>query len=139
MIPTWLQPILETRGALNQDGISRAARARHCRRCGRTTLRGLDADRAALAVTVDPTPVNALGEFLALSAGRITYDLEWRAGRYELSPREPAHIRAAPARLRARRQVVVSHSCGSTMPADGLIAMDNEMIEKERVGNGIPF
>lgn len=136
MIPTWLQPILDAKGVTNADGVSRAARARHCRRCGRTTLRGLDADRAAIAVTVDPTPINTLGEFLAISAGRITYDLEWRGGRYELSPREPAHIQAAPARLRARRQVVVSHSCGSVMPAEGLL----DIIEvEERIGNAAPF
>lgn len=137
MISAWLQPILEARGALNSDGISRAARAGYCRRCGTVVMRGLDADRAALPVTTDPTPVNALGEFLAVASGLVTFDLEWRGNRYELNPRHPEHIQANPARLHARRAVVVAHSCGQRMPTEGLLANEPD-VEKENTG-AIPF
>lgn len=122
MIPTWLQSILDAKGISNPDGVSRAARAGYCRSCGAVILRGLDADRAALTAVCDPEPINPLGEFLALSVGRKTYDLTWR-GRYELNPREPCHIEAAPASLLGKSSVVVSHLCGQTMPVEGRIEM----------------
>jgi len=125
MIPTWLQTILEAKGAWNSDGVSRAARAGYCHTCGAVVLRGLDADRAALTVVADPEPLNPLGEFLAVSVGRRTYDLTWRS-RYELNPREPAHIRAAPAQLLGKSSVVVEHLCGQVMPIDGRIEKEPE-------------
>lgn len=123
MIPAWLQRLLEAKGTWNGDGVSRAARAGYCRSCGTVVVRGLDADRAALSAVCDPEPINVLGEFLALSAGRRTYDLTWR-GRYELNPREPAHIRAAPAQLFGKSTVVVSHLCGQAMPMEGRQIME---------------
>jgi len=120
MIDDRLVQLLEAKGAWNDDGISRAARAGHCTSCGAIVIRGLDADRAALTVVCDPEPINALGEFLAVSVGRRTYDLKWRS-RYELDPREPAHIRAMPAQLYGKSAVVVEHLCGQVMPIDGRI------------------
>ena len=137
MIPAWLQTILEAKGAWNVDGLSRAARAGYCRRCGRVVFRGLDADRAALSVTADPEPLNVLGEFLALSAGRRTFDLQWRGGRYELNIREPEHIQADPARPRGKSCVVVEHRCGDVMPEEGRTVMEDELNPDS--GERIPF
>jgi hypothetical protein len=134
MIPAWQQTILEAKGAWNADGVSRAARAGYCRSCGTVVLRGLDADRAALTAVCDPEPINALGEFLALSVGRKTYDLTWR-GRYELNPREPAHIRAAPAQASGKSSVVVAHLCGQPMPLEGR----EEMATNDNVNVRCPF
>lgn len=125
MIPTWLQSILEAKGAWNADGVARAARAGYCRSCGAVIVRGLDADRAALTAVCDPEPLNLLGEFLALSAGRPTYDLQWRS-RYELNPREPAHISTTPAGTGGKSAVVAAHCCGQPIPAEGRDTVDNE-------------
>ena len=131
MIPAWLQQILEAKGTWNADGVARAARAGHCHSCGQVVLRGLDADRAALTAITDPEPLNPLGEFLALSVGRKTYDLTWR-GRYELNPREPCHIQAAPAQLLGKFSVVVAHLCGQPMPIDGRIDQEPVKASDER-------
>jgi hypothetical protein len=130
MIPTWLQTHLEATGAWNTDGISRATRASYCRSCGRVVLRGLDADRAALTVTADPEPLNPLGEFLAVSSGRRTFDLSWR-GRYELDFRDAWYIRARPARLHGKSAVVVEHSCGDVMPHEGQTVAESELESAE--------
>lgn len=120
MIAPWLQRLLDAKGTSNSDGVSRAARAGHCRSCGQVVIRGLDADRAALPATCDPGSINALGEFLAVTTGRRTYDLDWR-GRYELSPREPAHISDSPPGSKPNSPVVVAHECDSPMPAAGRV------------------
>lgn len=135
MIEPWLQRLLETKGSWNSDGVSRAARAGYCHTCGQVVVRGLDADRAALSVTCDPGPLNPLGEFLALSVGRRTYDLSWR-GRYELNPREPCHIRAAPAAVRGKSSVAVEHLCGQAMPAEGREPVG---YVEEKASAGCPF
>ena len=134
MIPAWLQTHLEAKGAWNGDGISRAARAGYCHDCGQVVLRGLDADRAALDVAADPEPLNPLGEFLALTVGRRTFDLTWR-GRYELNPREPGHIRARPAQVSGKSTVVVEHLCGQMMPIEGRI----EEAQVVKAEEGCPF
>jgi hypothetical protein len=131
MIPTWLQTILEAKGAWNSDGIARAARAGYCHDCGSVILRGLDADRAALTVVADPEPLNPLGEFLALTVGRRTYDLTWR-GRYELNPRESGHIRAAPAQVHGKSAVVVEHLCGQVMPMEGRLEVQSVIDDESR-------
>lgn len=136
MIPTWLQSILEAKGAWNADGVTRAARAGYCHSCGRVVLRGLDADRAALTAVCDPEPLNLLGEFLALSAGRPTYDLQWRS-RYELNPREPVHIRTIPAGGSRQATVVAAHRCGQPIPAEGC-TVDNEIVDG-RCSDAPPF
>lgn len=120
MIDSRLHSLLEAKGVWNGDGISRAARASYCTSCGTVVLRGLDADRAALTVACDPEPLNPLGEFLAISVGRRTYDLTWRT-RYELDPRSPGRIRDRPAQLYGKSAVVVEHLCGQPMPLDGRI------------------
>lgn len=121
MIPPWLQAVLEAKGAANPDGISRRARAGHCRGCGRVVLRGLDDDVAAIPVATDPEPLNPLGEFLAIAIGRPTYNLAWR-GQYELDPRDSWSIRERLAGIYGKAAVVVAHSCVDRMPVEGQIA-----------------
>lgn len=113
MIPTWLQRHLEEAGRWNVDGIGRHLSAGRCARCRQQVLRGLDDDVAGLPVVCDPGPVDELGEFLALAAGRPTYTLSRRGGRWLIDPRDRY-------RIAARRQDVVlaAHACGSApLPA----------------------
>ena len=56
-------------------GATRRARAATCRGCGAKVLDGLDADVCALVATVDPTPLTAIGEVLAVLDGRRTFTL----------------------------------------------------------------
>lgn len=76
-------------------------------------MRGLDAELLADDVRVDPAPLSALGELLALAAGVHTYELHWR-GRYEIDPRELWHIQSrAPGEL-FNTDVVAAHVCTRT-------------------------
>lgn len=87
---------------------TRRARITHCPRCRAVTLRGLDADTAALAATVDPTPIDQLEEARQLLAGRHTYDLNRGDNRLELDHRTSTRI-ASP----KRGTVLVEHRCGA--------------------------
>lgn len=103
---------LITTGAVTERGVARAARIGACRDCGAVIVRGLDSDVAALDVAVDLASVDELGELLALTAGRVTYDAVTGTGRIELNPRDqPAHL------TRPRRHpVLVEHRCGQPLP-----------------------
>jgi len=138
MIPAWLQPILEARGAWNGDGVSRRAHAITCR-CGQTVIRGLDADRAALPISADPQPLNQLGEVLTLTTGRHTYDLEWRNGRYELNPRRAAHIANSPPNSSPDTSVVAEHQCGRSAPALEMQSQANRPVNAEKVNAECPY
>lgn len=73
---------------------TRAVRANICHRCHAEILEGLDDDRAALVARVDPQPVDNLGEYLAIAAGRSTYSLRRvTPRRYELDHRDQWRIR----------------------------------------------
>lgn len=134
MIPAWLQTHLETTGAWNADGINRGARAQLCPTCRQVTLVGLDADRAALTAATDPEPLNPLGEYLAVATGRRTYDLTWTRGtRYELNPRDAAHIQKRPAQLSGKSTVVAEHVCGQPMPLEGRIDQPPEPVPNGKV------
>lgn len=113
MTPTWLARHLAATGAANPDGHGRDLRAGICRACGQPVLRGLDADRAALPATVDPHPVTAVGELLAVAGGAPTYDLWLGQRRAQLHRRHAAHI-IGP----RRRPVLAEHRCGTTWPAE---------------------
>lgn len=76
-----------------------------CQACGRLTLYGL---AEGLPVHADPVPLTALGELLALAAGRQTYTLR-RSG---LIHRD-ASRRADP---RLSTPVVADHSCPKGKP-----------------------
>lgn len=107
--PPWLRAHLEKRGLWNADAVGRAARARTCRRCGRTILVGLDGDLCADVALADPSPLSVLGEAAALVLGRRTYSLRWASSRLELDYRSSFHIRPH----RDRLDVVAEHDCHS--------------------------
>jgi hypothetical protein len=104
MIPTWLQAHI--------GDTWRTACLRTCTRCGAPILAGLDAPRAGLPVKADPTPLNSLGETVALLSGQTTYDLVTVAGRKELNYRDQITI-AAP----RRHPVLAAHKCGMSYTA----------------------
>lgn len=110
----WLQTYLELVGLWNTDGIGRAARGRRCRTCREYILVGLDADRCALPVAVDPDPLSRLGEAAALLAGRSTFSLRFLSGRLELDHRGHFEIRGELKRF----DVLALHVCGE--PSIGL-------------------
>lgn len=107
-IPTWLADHLATTLGVDPRGVGRRARTATCPTCQRPVLRGLDHDRTAGVATVDPSPLNPLGEALALLDGRSTYDLAWR-GRYELDHRNQWVVAKHPPS--SSRCVVTEHRC----------------------------
>lgn len=114
-IPGWLQQHLTDLGRWNADGVSRAVRARVCR-CGTRTLRALDDDICGLPVTVDPGPLDVLGEMQALISGRATYRLLHIANRWEIDRRTQFDIAAQPA---GTVNVLAAHQCGQPIAANG--------------------
>jgi hypothetical protein len=137
--PRWLQGLLEAKGAWNSDGVSRRARATFCRKCGAVVLRGLDFEPAGAAVSVDPTPLDAFGEAMALLHDRRTYWLAWRGDRYEINPRWPEHIRGEPAGT-GRHDVLAEHRChAAPLPADPRGAVAGPPVRKTYHSEGIPF
>lgn len=109
MIPTWLKAQLEDRGLWNGDGINRRAKVRR-HTCGAHVVAGLDDPRCAIPVIADTVPLSALGEALALVAGRSTYALRRGAGAAEIDHRSQAHIKGSPAGT-AGYDVVAEHRC----------------------------
>jgi hypothetical protein len=119
-LPDWLLHHLADQ---NPDGVSRGARLTRCPRCHTRTLTGLDADRCALAATVDPTALDHLGEYLALATGLRTYTLARRTNasgnpRWEIDER----TRWAIAHKERRYPVLPQHRCGTHLPANGSAA-----------------
>lgn len=103
MIPAWL--------LASQGGILRAASISVCQKCGAPILAGLDSDRCAIHAKVDITPVDELGETVALMQGRYTYDLIGNWQRKELEYRYSWNINAP-----RRYPVLVEHRCGEPIP-----------------------
>lgn len=103
MIPAWL--LAKAGGNLRTAGL------RACR-CGAPVLAGLDADRAALTATCDLAPVDEIGELIALSQGRATYDLVGNTRQKEIEYRYEWNIKA-----RRRYPVLAAHKCGAPLPA----------------------
>lgn len=98
--------------ATSLDRIGRRARHRLCGQCQTVTLVGLDADTCAGEAQVDPHPITAIGEALALLTGRNTYRLR-TAGRLQLDHRTRWHITAEPANT---VDVLAEHRCGAPLP-----------------------
>lgn len=94
--------------AVVHNAVSRRAQHRACV-CGAVILVGLDADRAAGEAKVDVTPLTAVGEALAILAGRTTYLLR-TTGRPELDHRSRWHIAGASA---DDVTVLAEHRCGA--------------------------
>ncbi len=85
--------------------------------CGQTILTGLDDDTCAGTATVDPTPLTAIGEALALIDGRCTYALTWRASLPELDQRTQWDLRARDA---DHTVVLPEHRCHTApLPTHG--------------------
>lgn len=106
-----LRDKLVANGSLTARGSARGAKPRICERCNAPVLIGLDDDIAALDVTADPTPLDALGEILAVAQGRRTYTLAVTGGRHELNYRDEYRIRGrAPGA--GHYDVVPEHRCG---------------------------
>lgn len=136
MIAPWLRRHLETIGAWNADGISRRASARRCADCGAWTLAGLDDPRCAGAAVVDTTPLNTLGEAVALLAGRTTYTLSRRAGRLELDHRHQWAIGAGT----PDGDVVAEHRChASDVPALAAASRLRPATAAQEVADDPPF
>lgn len=107
-------------GRLDADGINRRAHASQCQKCRAVVMVGLDDDKCAMTVRVDPVPLTPVGELEVLLAGRRTYDLGWSAERgYRVDPRSAAHIAAAPAGSSPAADVVGEHRCGHPAPPGG--------------------
>lgn len=111
MIPTWLADHLRAIGADNPDGVTRAARIGSCRRCQADVIRGLDGDLAAWSATADVAEIDEYGEYLALLAHRMTYNLVRYSGRWELNGRGFSQLRHP-----RRSAVVPAHRCGARIP-----------------------
>ena len=97
---------------MDADGITRKARARRCPSCRAAVVRGLDHDRCALTVVVDPTPLSPAGELEALLLRRFTFDLRRFAGQLNIDRRYPERIVASPAGT-PPGDVVVAHDCNA--------------------------
>ncbi len=76
-----------------------------CRSCGLAVDRALDGDRAALAWTVDPRRLDAVGELLAVAAGLATFEL--LNSETELCRRGDSALRSG----RRDRPIVAEHRC----------------------------
>lgn len=105
-------------GRIDSDGISRRAHAARCRKCAALVMVGLDDDKSAMTVWVDPPPLTPIGEVEVLLAGGHTFDLTYTSRGYRIDPRMAAHIKAHPAGTRDGSDVVAGHRCGS-FPATG--------------------
>lgn len=126
MTPTWLRRHLQHN--------SRAATLRLCPRCKTPTITGLDSDIAALAVRCDPTPLNAIGEAIALLGGRTTYDLASGPGRKELWPRNADHISVT-----RRYPVLADHQCNRSLTQYAAALPERHPSTRSRRSNrGIP-
>jgi len=110
-MPDWLVRHLEAIGVMGNDRIGRRIRATRCRHCACSILVGLDADRCALPVQVDPLPLAPLGEALAILDGRSTYALHVGAGIAELQYRDRWQIAGSPAGTRL--DILSAHRCGT--------------------------
>lgn len=97
--------------AVLHNGISRRAKVRPCPACGVPTLIGLDDPRCANEARADLLILTALGEALALLAGRSTYRLR-NAGRTELDYRDRWQIAGKNAD-RDDVDVLAAHRCGA--------------------------
>ena len=95
--------------------MSRPVRVATCRDCGAKTLNGYDADICGLPRTLDHTPIDELGEAIAVLTGRITYELRAVTGRGH--GREMEERNANLIRRGSRNPIHPEHQCGQPLPA----------------------
>jgi len=108
----WLINSLIEKGILSADGVGRGARMNRCPSCRKIIIVGLDDDMCAGVARCDPTPLGLWGEVAALLDGLTTYDLAWRARRYELDRRESLNVTWRPAGQCEGFDVLADHRCG---------------------------
>jgi hypothetical protein len=118
--------------------MTRNVTTRTCRDCGAKVLHGDDADVCGIPTTVDPRPVDNLGEFLAVASGRRTYDLRptKTAGSHG---RQLAERNATAIRQPRRLPVVAEHRCDQPLPADPAAPADRPEPVKPVIIEGAPF
>lgn len=104
MIPAWL--------VRRHGDTFRNAGLHLCPRCKHPVLSGLDDDNAARTAHADPTPINAIGEALALLSGRATFDLTSGDGKKQLWRRDQWNIAG-----RRKYPVLPEHRCGQPLDA----------------------
>lgn len=102
--------------ARTSNASGRAATPTPCPDCGRTVLRGLDGDRAALVAECDPEEIDTIGELVALALGLRTYTLTRSpitaaVSGWVVDPRYPAAIASGQ-----RKPIVAQHRCGIAIP-----------------------
>jgi hypothetical protein len=116
LTPAQIKRQLEAAGHL-VDGAMAGAKPTVCLRCHAVVLRGLTPEPLRTVAVVDPRPLSTLGEFQAIHAGLLTYDLSRRASRLGLEERYPDHIEGSPPdrpdTWRRRGDVVAQHKCGA--------------------------
>lgn len=109
--------------------MSRYAQTDTCRHCRAPVLTGLDEDLCAFHATTDPNPLTALGEALALLAGRRTYELRRRGeNRLGLYRRDRWQIQGRQAG--DQHFVVADHQCDTpplpTIPQPAIPAREKD-------------
>lgn len=139
MSATWerVKESLVAAGLMDERGNSRRACARACQRCGAKTVVGYDADRVAILAVADPTPLTAIGEVLAIVAGRQTWTLEDR-GRLELNYRDAWRIRAHPAEERPSAVVLAEHRCGDNT-LEPFVASNDRLVARPDFTGAPPY
>ena len=80
-------------------------------KCGAHILTALDSHRAAIPLTLDPYPLNSIGEAAALQQGRRTY----QPRHYGQGRRRAHHIRQDPA---GKVTVLTDHRCHQPIPLE---------------------
>lgn len=109
--PTEIVKRLHADGTIDPaTGTTRRARPARCSRCKAWVVRGYGADWCSLAVDADPDPLDAIGEALALIAGRATFELRIVGGRPELRRRDRWMIAGHPAGS-DKTDILAGHDC----------------------------
>lgn len=114
----------------------RIARAALCPRCGAAVMVGDDADRMAARAQVDPVPLDARGELVALLQGRSTYTLRYGAQGYAIDYRAAVDIQGGPPGAYTDRDVVADHRCGMPLPCAETSYLKNPA---QPAGNVLPL
>jgi len=102
-MPTWLVDKLIDDGVMDKARVTRTARPRTCPHCHRATLAALDEITTA-RVDLDPAPINAIGEAVAILSGRATYGIFYG----EPTERDGREITYRPADI---RPIYATHRC----------------------------
>lgn len=98
----------------------RGVKATRCDLCHAPILTGIDADVCAFTARVDVTPLDPMGEVVAVVGGRHTYTLNRRGSTAILTRRNSSAITRQPAgghNILTPYDVLPEHACGQPLPA----------------------